>query len=487
MSESASKPLRVAVIGAGMSGILSAIRLRERGIDFEIFEKADRIGGTWRENTYPGLSCDVPSHAYTYSFARNPGWSSWYAPGPEIQDYFQRVADEHGVTPLVRFGDEVISLVFDDDAGAWQLETAGGYGGRFEAVIAATGVLHHPNVPDIDGLDRFAGACFHSARWDHSVPLDGRRVGVIGTGSTAVQITSALVGRVEQFTLFQRTAQWIMPGDAKVFTEEEKAAYREDPAKLERFVAQVKDSMRVGISQAVIDADSVQLRKIEHLCEKNLNTVRDPELREKLRPTYRAACKRLIFSPDFYDAIQQPNAALVTEPIERIEADGVRTRDGVLHRLDVLVLATGFQVDRFVRPMRVLGRGGVDLDDVWRAGPLAYVSVTVPGFPNFFMLNGPNGPVGNFSLIDVAELQLDYALQLIDALRDGRCRAVSPSAAATEAFEAERRAAASHTVWSTGCNSWYLDANGVPATWTFSWDRFCQEMAGPNWDAFELV
>ncbi|MCC6436189.1 MAG: NAD(P)/FAD-dependent oxidoreductase [Acidimicrobiales bacterium] len=484
MSTSDPNNVRVAVIGAGMSGILTAIRLQELGIEFSVFEKADRIGGTWRENTYPGLSCDVPSHAYTYSFARNPDWSRWYAPGPEIQAYFQKVADDNGVTELVRFGDEVTSLEFDD--GAWELRTAGGYAGRFEAVVAATGVLHHPNVPDIPGLERFAGACFHSARWDHSVPLEGRRVGVIGTGSTAVQITTALIDDVEQFTLFQRTAQWIMPGDAKVFTDEEKAAYRDDPGKLEQFVAQVKDSMRVGISQAVIDADSVQLRKIEHLCEKNLNTVRDPELRERLRPTYRAACKRLIFSPDFYDAIQKPNAVLVTDPIERIEPEGVRTRDGVLHRLDVLVLATGFQVDRFVRPIRVIGRDGVDLNDAWADGPLAYISVTVPGFPNFFMLNGPNGPVGNFSLIDVAELQLNYSLQLIEALRDGRCRELSPTPEATAAFEAERRAAASHTVWSSGCNSWYLDRDGVPATWTFSWDRFCEEMNAPKWEAFSL-
>ncbi len=320
------------------------------------------------------------------------------------------------------------------------------------------------------------------------MPLDGRRVGVIGTGSTAVQITSALVDRVAHFSLFQRTAQWVIQVDNPAFSEEERAAFRGDPSKVKGLHEYLSRSFREAFAAAVIDADSPKMRAIEDQCRANLEQhVTDPVLREQLRPTYRAACKRLVASPDFYEKIQHPNASLVTSPIERIEPKGVRTADGVLHELDVLVLATGFQVDRFVRPMRVLGRGGVDLNDVWAAGPLAYVSVTVPGFPNFFMLNGPNGPVGNFSLIDVAELQLDYSLQLIDALRDGRCRAVSPSPAATEAFEDERRAAASHTVWSTGCNSWYLDANGVPATWTFSWDRFCQEMAGPKWEAFELV
>jgi len=475
--------VRVAVIGAGMSGILSAIKLRERGLDVTIFEKADRIGGTWRENTYPGLSCDVPSHAYTYSFARNPDWSSWYAPGPEIQAYFQRVADDYGVTPVVRFGDEVVSLEFTD--GAWSLRSVKGFEGRYQAVIAATGVLHHPNIPDLPGLGSFAGACFHSARWDHSVPLDGKRVGVIGTGSTAVQITSALVDRVAQFTLFQRTAQWVLAGPAKVFTEDEKAGYRNHPDELEAFVHQVKDSMRAGIAAAVIDAESPQLAKIEHLCEKNLDTVRDPVLREKLRPHYRAACKRLIFSPDFYEKIQSPNAEVVTAGIERIEPGGVRTADGVLHELDVLVLATGFQVDRFVRPMRVIGWDGRDLNEVWSSGPLAHLSVMVPGFPNFFMLNGPNGPVGNFSLIDVAELQLGYSMQLIDGIVEGRYSGAAPTAEATEAFEEERREAAARTVWATGCNSWYLDGRGVPATWTFSWERFCDEMREPRMDSFE--
>lgn len=484
MSWISRPPMRVAVIGAGMAGILTAIKLNEEGIDLTMFEKADRVGGTWRENTYPGLSCDVPSHAYTYSFARNPDWSSWYAPGPEIQAYFQKVADDYGVSREVHFGQEVTRLEWRD--GAWDLETSTGFTGRYPVVIAATGVLHHPNVPDIPGLSCFAGPCFHSARWDHSVSLEGKRVGVIGTGSTAVQITSAVVDTVSEFTLFQRTPQWVLPGEAREFSAEEKAAYRKDPRSLEAFVAHVKQTMKDGISSAVIDATSPQLAKLQHLCEKNLDTVVDPDLREKLRPTYKAACKRLIFSPDFYEAIQRPNASLVTAGIERIEAGGVRTADGVLHELDVLVLATGFKVDRFVRPMTVIGRDGVKLDDVWADGPLAHLSVSVPGFPNFFMLNGPNGPVGNFSLIDVAELQLGYILKLLEPVFEGFKHEISPTREATEAFEAERRAAAAQTVWSTGCNSWYLDRHGVPATWTFSWERFCSEMTNPDFASFDL-
>ncbi len=479
-----ARSLRVAVIGAGMAGILSSIRLGSLGIDHVVFEKADRIGGTWRDNTYPGLTCDVPAHSYTYSFARNPDWTHWLADGPQIQQYFERVAEEHDVLRHVRFGDEVVRLEFAD--GRWHLATAAGHHDVFDVVIAATGVLHHPNVPRFEGIDTFAGASFHSARWDHSAPLDGKRVGVIGTGSTAVQITSALVPRVEQYHLFQRTPQWVFPAANPAYTDEEKARFRADPEAFEELIGQLASALNDRTANAVIDVDSPLLADIERRCRENLDTVCDPDLRHRLTPSYRAMCKRLIVSADFYEVIQQPHAHLVTEPIERIEPAGVRTADGELHELDVLVLATGFRADRFVRPTSVIGRDGLELDDAWRDGPTAYLSVTVPGFPNFFMLNGPNGPVGNFSLIEIAERQLDYALQLVDGLRRGEYREVSPTVDATERFEAERRAAAKHTVWASGCNSWYLDQSGVPASWTFSHDRFVAEMNAPRPEDFEF-
>lgn len=476
--------MRVAVIGAGMAGILAAIELRRRGVECVVFEKADRVGGTWRENTYPGLSCDVPAHSYTYTFARNPDWSRWYADGAEIQRYFERVADEHGVLALVRFGDEVTGLEFVD--GGWNLRTASGHADRFEAVIAATGVLHHPNVARLDGIDTFAGSSFHSARWDHDVPLDGRRVGVIGTGSTAVQITSALVPRVERFHLFQRTAQWVYPSPNPAYSDDERAAFRADPEAYERFVQKLRISMIERVVSAVTEVDSPQHAEVERLCREHLATVRDPDLRRRLTPTYRAMCKRLVVSGDFYEAIQQPHAHLVTDPITRVEPAGVRTADGTLHELDVLVLATGFRADRFIRPTTVVGRDGVDLDDVWATSPVAYLSVTVPEFPNFFMLNGPNGPVGNFSLIEVAERQLAYAMQLIDGLVRGDYREVSPTHEAMLRFEQERCAAAEHTVWVTGCDSWYLDARGVPASWTFTHARFVEEMSAPKFADFVI-
>ena len=484
---SSRRPLRIVIIGAGMAGILSAIKLREAGYgDFVIYEKAAKLGGTWRENTYPGIACDVPAHLYTYSFEPNPDWSHVFAPGDEIQRYFERVADKYGVTPSIRCGVEVQRCEFV--AGRWHLQLGNGTTDTADIVIAASGVLHHPNLPAIAGLDTYTGARFHSAQWDHTVALDGRRVGVIGTGSTAIQITSALADRAAKFTLFQRTAQWIAPIENPPYSVEERAAFARDPSLIEKLRRDIDKAAIEKISNAVIDAESPEMKKIEAMCLANLERhVRDPALREKLRPNYRAACKRLIFSSDFYTAIQHPNAELVTDAIACVEAGGVRTQDGRLHELDVLVLATGFRADRFIRPAVVRGRQGVTLDDVWADHPTAYLSLSVPGFPNFFLLNGPNGPVGNFSLIQIAELQLGYVLQLIARLRDGDCREISASSAATRAFDVARIEAAKKSIWATGCKSWYLDRNGVPASWPWTYTRFAEEMATPKLEAYELV
>ncbi len=480
-------PLRFVIIGAGMAGILSAIRLSKAGLDdWVIYEKADRVGGTWRENRYPGLSCDVPSHMYSYSFAFNPDWSHRFAPGPEIQAYFEDVAERYGVTERTIFGAEVSRCAFE--GGRWKLETKAGGRDEGDVVIAATGVLHHPLVPDLVGLDTFAGDCFHSARWKDQVVLDGRRVGIIGTGSTAVQMVGALADRVASLSLFQRTAQWIMPVQNPAYSEEEKAGFRSHPERIASLREQVSRSFTDGFANILGDQDSPLLAATHEACVANLEqSVVDPALRERLRPSYRAACKRLVMSDDFYEAIQKPNAHLVTSRIERIEPEGVRTEDGVLHALDVLVLATGFRVDRFVRPMEVIGRDGLRLDDVWRDGPFAYMSMAVPGFPNFFLLNGPNSPVGNFSLIDVAELQFDYVEQLIGQIRSGACSHLEVGPEAMARFDAERLEAAQKTIWATGCQSWYLDKDGMPTAWPFTFDRFREEMTHPRLDDYERL
>lgn len=484
----AERELRVVVLGAGMAGILAGINLQKAGItDITIYEKADRIGGTWRDNTYPGLTCDVPSHHYTYTFERNPDWTRHLPPGEEIQAYFQRVTEKYGVDRLITFNEEATRAEFR--AGRWHLAFSSGREDAADVLIAATGVLHHPRYPNIPGTSDFEGHLFHSARWDHSVPLDGRRIGVIGNGSTGVQLISALAGRAAYLEHYQRTAQWIMPVENGYFSEDERAAFR-DPAVLEQAMDFAGYNAAVeAYTQAIIDENSEGARNIAAACLANLEQgVTDPVLREKLRPDHQPLCKRLIFSPDYYRAIQHPAADLVTEGIERIEARGIRTRDGALHELDIIVFATGFHADAFMRPMQIIGRDGVDLEALWAEHPKAYLAITMPDFPNLFMLNGPNGPVGNFSLIDIAEHQWCYIGQLLERLKNGEVREICCTSQALERFESDRTAAAKETVWFRGgCQSWYLDDRGIPASWPWTYSRFVERMTAPHWEDLDCV
>ncbi len=483
-----TKPVRVVVIGAGMAGILAGIKLREAGYnDFTIYEKADRVGGTWRENTYPGLTCDVPSHHYTFTFERNPDWTRHLPPGGEIQDYFERTTRKYDLLSNIRFNAEVVKAEFAD--GRWHLQLHNNATDVADIVIAATGVLHHPSMPNIEGIHNFAGHIFHTARWNHDIALANKRVAVIGMGSTGVQIVSALSAQGVTISHFVRTPQWIMPTENGEYSEQERAAFRADPALLHKVMDFEGYNAAVErYTQALTDAESAGAKEMGDACRHNLEySVRDPVLREKLRPDHTPLCKRLIFSPDYYEAIQRDNATLVREDIRRIEPAGIRTVDGVLHAADIIALATGFRADQFMRPMQMTGRGGVDLETLWAERPTAYLAVAIPEFPNFFMLNGPNGPVGNFSLIDIAEHQWGYIAQLMEKVRSGACREISPTREAMQAFDTERISAAKKTVWYTGgCQSWYLDAQGVPASWPWTYSRFVSDMREPNWQDFEL-
>ena len=486
--EAGHRRLRFAIIGAGMAGLLAGIRLDQKGdADFVIYEKGDTVGGTWRENRYPGLTCDVPAHAYTYSFAPNPEWTQFFSPGPEIQHYFERVADDYRLRDRIRFNSEVTDCRYVD--GRWHIETSDGCKDIVDVIIAATGVLHHPNIPAIPGLEDFGGDSFHSARWDDSVALDGRRIGVIGNGSTGVQIVSALSTRASTLVHFQRSPQWIMPVQNFIYSETDRHAFRSDVSRIDaiRFGEEYWAGIR-RFNKAIIEVDSPEMAEIEGVVLRNLeDNIQDPALREKLRPDYRAACKRLIYSPDYYEAVQRPGVIVETGAIERVEVTGVRMNDGTQHELDVLVLATGFKTDRFVRPIKVIGRGGNNLDDAWALRPTAYYAITVPDFPNLFLLNGPTAPVGNFSLIDIAERQWDYIDQLLDLLRDGTCSAIAAKPEAMADYEERRIAAAKRTIFGSGCTSWYLDAQGVPQTWPWSYDHFAQSMAAPRMEDFELA
>jgi cation diffusion facilitator CzcD-associated flavoprotein CzcO len=478
--------LRFAIIGAGMSGLLCGIKLKEAGLtDFTIYEKADTLGGTWRDNRYPGLSCDVPSHVYRYSFEPNPDWSHHFSPGQEIWQYLDQVAKKYKLESYIRYNAEVDSCEFKDHK--WHLSTSDGHTDVVDIVISAVGVLHHPSYPDIQGLEDFQGSCFHSARWDDSVNLTGKRVGIIGTGSTAIQMVSALVDQVEELVLFQRTAQWIMPQENPAFSEDEKRLFREDPGVLQRMYEEGVAATGI-FANAVVDAESEQMKTIEEACEQNLiSRVQDPELLTKLTPDYRAGCKRLVMSANFYDSIQKPNARLVTEPIDRMEASGIRTQDGQLVELDVLVLATGFKAHDFMRPMKVSVAGGPDIDTAWSEGVAAYRSISIPDFPNFFMLIGPASPVGNFSLIDIAEVQFNYIMQLVELIRNGTCLEIAARKDATQRFNQAMTDATGKTIWVTGCSSWYLDDDGIPASWPWSMERFKQEMETPDLNDMHLV
>jgi cation diffusion facilitator CzcD-associated flavoprotein CzcO len=480
-----NKTLRYIVIGAGMSGILAAVRLKKDGIDnFIVYEKGETVGGTWRENRYPGLTCDVPAHCYTYSFAPYAGWSAFYAPGPEIRDYFERVVDEHDVRAHIRLASNVIACEWDGQR--WHVQLEDGTKDSADIVIAASGVLHHINMPDIPGMQSFEGAIFHSARWDYDVKTTGKRIGVVGNGSTGVQIVTALSQQDCEIVHFQRSPQWIMPVQQFAYTDDDRKAFADDPSRIEAL--RNGDEYWGGIrrfNEAIVDPDSPAMKEIETLCLQNLETsVRDPELREKLRPNYRAACKRLIYSWGYYEAAQRPNVTIEVGRIEGIEPKGIRMEDGSFHALDVIALATGFRADRFIRPTRVIGRDGIDLDDVWRERPSAYYAITIPGFPNFFMLNGPTGPVGNFSLIDIAERQWAYIEQLLAPIRSGEKARVESLPEAMDDYNKRRTSAARDTIFGSGCTSWYLDKDGVPLTWPWSYDAFADAMATPRLNDF---
>lgn len=471
-----------------MSGILVGIKLQELGIrNFTIYEKADRIGGTWRENTYPGLTCDVPSHHYTYTFERNPDWTRHLPPGAEIQDYFENVTTKYGVDKFIKFGQQATKAEFVE--GKWRIEFGSGRTDSADVLIGATGVLHVPKMPNIAGIEDFNGALFHSARWDHSVDLAGKRIGIVGTGSTGVQIVSALAGKAAHLEHYQRTAQWIMPVENGYYSVQERAAFKDPKVLNEAMDFEGYNAAVERYTEAIIDADSEGAKEMAAACLMNLEQgVTDPELRERLRPDHKPLCKRLIFSPDYYQAIQNPKASLVTEDIQHIEADGIRTTDGELHELDVIVLATGFDASAFMRPMQLIGRNGASIEQLWADHPKAYLAITMPEFPNYFMLNGPNGPVGNFSLIDIAEHQWHYIAQLIDKLRSGEADEICATSEALTQFEQERGAAAKKTVWYTGgCQSWYLDARGIPASWPWTYSRFVEKMKQPNWRDLQML
>ncbi len=472
------KSPRVLIIGAGIAGILMGIKLRQRGrTDFTILEKAETLGGTWRDNQYPGAACDVPAHLYVYSFAPNPAWRSRYAKAPEIWQYYRDQAKRNGVLPHIEYGKEVATCEYASNG--WTVTTKDGGTYHADVVITGVGRLHQPNLPEIAGAANFAGPSFHSARWDHSINLDDKRIGIIGGGSTGVQITAELAGKVPALTLFQRTPQWVFPLPDAPVPLKKRLKYHLLPGAAKRQYRKLEAEIDERAGRAALDAS---VRAVtEKLCRDGLASVRDPELRAKLTPDYEVGCKRLVISGTFYDAIQKPGVELVTGGIDHIEERGVVTKDGELHEVDLLVYATGFKAHAFLRPIRLTGEGGISLEDVWEDLPLNYRTVAIPHMPNFFMLNGPYSPGGSASVVGIIEVQVGYVMQLLSHIADKAVQ-LAPKEDATRRWLDGVRDIARQTVWATGgCNSWYLDKTGTPAYNPVSITELKASMAEPVW------
>jgi cation diffusion facilitator CzcD-associated flavoprotein CzcO len=451
----------IAIIGAGFGGIGAAIRLKQAGIhSFRIFERAAEIGGTWRDNTYPGAACDVPSHVYSFSFEPNPGWSRVFAESAEIQAYLLRVVEKWGLRAYLRPNTEIVEARWDEAKGVWTLETADGERFEARAVISAVGGLVDPRWPDLKGLSSFAGELMHTARWDHDVDLAGKRVAAVGTGASAVQVVPSVAPQVAKLTVFQRTAAWVMPKRDRLYSERARRFFARHPVAL-----RASRLARYWLSEALgpmvfLDAPRLSAHAEKQSLRHLARSVRDPELRAKLTPHFQFGCKRVLISDDYWSSFARDNVELVTEPIEEIVREGVRTRDGRVHEVDAIVFATGFALGIAKAPFRVVGRDGRLLDEAWQAGATAYKGISVHGFPNWFVLMGPNTGPGHTSVLVFTEAQISHAVGAIRRLRERGEKCVDVREDVQRRYNAGLQRRMKHMVWSSGCHSWYLSPDG---------------------------
>ncbi len=463
---------RVVIVGSGFSGLCMAIRLKQAGIhDFVLLEKADEVGGTWRENHYPGAACDVPSHLYCYSFEPKPDWSRIFAPQREILDYLRHCATKYGVRRHVRFRTEAVSARFLDGEEVWEVTTRGGARIRGEVLVQAKGALHIPSIPEIAGAERFAGPLFHSAEWRHDVPLEGKRVAVIGSGASAIQIVPAIAGKVKELHYYQRTAPWVIPRRDRDYTAAEKRRFATSPLAARLHRERIYWSLEPRVLGFAVAPKIMSVA--EQVGRRNLaKHVKDPALRAKLTPNFTMGCKRTLLSDDYYQAVARPNVDVVTDGIREITENAIVAKDGTTREVDAIVYCTGFAVTDLVGGLEVLGRGGRPLAEAWRDSVETYLGVTTSGFPNFFMLMGPNTGLGHNSMIYMIEAQAEYALDAIRTMdREGlRTVDVRPEVARRCTDEVQRRLARS--VWASGCQSWYLDEQGRNHT---TWPGFTFE------------
>lgn len=426
--------------------------------DWLILDAADEVGGTWRDNVYPGVACDVPSHVYSYSFAPWD-WSEAYAGGAEIQEYLVSLSHSRGLRDRIRFGQRVQCVRWIEAERAWEIRCDSGDVVFADAVIGAIGGLREPKYPDIPGRERFAGVSAHSARWPRDLPLDGKRVGVIGTAASAIQLVPGIVDRVGPLTVFQRTPSWIMPRDNRPYSRRRRWAYQHVPGlrRLHRARLYFRNELTwVAFGPLKDQLGGVAAKWAHRHLERHVD---DPELREKLRPTYDLGCKRVLVDDNYYAALSQPNATLETRRIEAITPTGVTLADGEEIPLDVIVYATGFEIERPLGHLELIGRNGVNMAEAWGRRPRAYYGATMPNFPNFFMMVGPNAGLGHNSIVFIIESELRYVLSALELIRDrGLTLDLAPASMAAWLAEIDRRSATS--VWESGCRSWYLNSAG---------------------------
>lgn len=472
------------IIGMGLSGVAMGVRLMEAGFtDFTCYEKAEDLGGTWHYNFYPGLRCDVPSYYYQFSFSPSTNWSHRFCGGPEIKQYYIDTAKKYNVHERIKFNSEVKHAHYRD--GKWEIELANGDKDSCDFLIAACGILVRPRYPDIKGLDDFEGTVIHTARWDEDLELKDKRIAVIGNGSTGIQMIKPLTDVCKKVYSFQRTPQWIVPVPNRRYSAFSKKLQQLFPPLSKFYYYSMRFVMERMMGVGVI-RDGWARRNVARLCQWNLNSVKDYKLRRELTPDYTPMCKRLVMSSEFYPAIQKPNAQLVTDPIDHVEAKGIVTKDGTLHELDIICLATGYHAAEHMLPMTMSVEDGPDLDELWKDGPRGYRTVSLPGFPNFFMVMGPNSPVGNISLASVAETQSLHIVNFMKMWADGKFNQLSPKADATERFNKELVENMKDTVWTTGCASWYLDQQGVPVSWPWTADKFRNDLKNPKLYEYEI-
>jgi cation diffusion facilitator CzcD-associated flavoprotein CzcO len=478
--------MSIAVVGAGFGGVGAVTMLRRAGYeDVTVFERGERVGGVWNHNTYPGAACDVPSHLYEFAFEPNARWSRRYAPQAEIQAYLESVARRNGVLDRIRTNTEVTSAQWDEHRDKWLLQTSAG-AQEADIVITACGQLSVAKLPTISGLESFSGPAFHTSQWRHDVQLTGKRVAVIGTGCSAIQAVPAIQPLVEQIDVYQRSPGWTIPKMDFAYSSRTQRLFERFPAlqRLDRMA--VFAFMEAGA--AAMTSHRWLLKPMRAVARRQIEqAIEDPQLRAKVTPQDEIGCKRLMLTDEWYPTLTKANVELITEPIAEIRPGGIRLQDGNERPADVLVLATGFRSHGFVAPMEIVGAGGRTLAEEWAEVPRAYLGMSVPSFPNMFLLYGPNTNGGTGSVIYTIEAGVDHVIDALGALERARARRIEVRREASEAFNRELRATLAETVWHTGCTSWYVDENGNdPSQWPWLWSTYRRRTAHIEPGAYAL-